>query len=194
MNKAFKSVEEWCAYAERELETIERKYEEADIDEAKKKINLMLQECGECKMKEVDDFVNSDYFLKIESLIGTFRILSILSRISVNERKEDVTPILAKINSLEEMEYVYYKTDFLIRRLELDFPRELCLEFLSWMNEWKFSSIYLITMLQYKDLNKSKRGGDSGILEKTGRQLGNILLENGYKKEGEEILLWLLNV
>lgn len=191
MKKTFKTMGEWYEYAEREMALIQKKYETADIKGMQAEINALLLAQEFDMLEKIENIVNSALFLQIESLSASLRILSKMVLISIAEKEAGLCPILTRIHSLAEMEYVYNKTIFYFRRIEFSLPLEYCIEFSDWMEEWKFSGVFLIILLQYGDLYRRQQGTRVEKIRDVGEQLGNMLIQTGYQEEGLQIITWL---
>ncbi|MDE6608554.1 MAG: hypothetical protein K2K54_12500, partial [Lachnospiraceae bacterium] len=97
------------------------------------------------------------------------------------EQHQHLIPTISKFQSLEEMKQIYQRTVFFIRRIELGFPKELCEDFYTLVEEWDFSAYYLLEIILESKAVYNRYSLTESLVEG--------LTERGRKKDADIILI-----
>ena len=87
---------------------------------------------------------DNQYTLKLSRKLT---ILLILGNIAVKEQSNNIVPLLFRFSSLEQMQEVYYRSIFYLRRMEFDEYESPFDSFFPLLQQWNFSLFYLMTIL-----------------------------------------------
>lgn len=145
-------------------------------------IDMLLKEKKDGWMRQIKELMSDEKCLAAGETDEGLQWLKNIFILSGGELEEDF--LLEKVSSVDEWKEIYQKTIFYLLRMELDMPEEDCIGFLELMEYWEFSATYLIMVLTLA------RGVIcDGI--KTGIRLVNLLYQNGYQDDAEEIAVWM---
>lgn len=143
-----------------------------------KVIDMVLKLKGAEMFSQLKRIVSGDLFQSIQRYDDEFLTFERVLSIYEEEKSAGKTSLLDWVTSVAELQEIYAKTFFGMRRLELDMPKESKEEFLQLIVQYDMSAIYLTNMWNWHPFY------NPGYLV---QQLMLLLSENGKEALCEEI-------
>lgn len=143
-----------------------------------KVIDMVLKLKGAEMFSQLKRIVSGDLFQSIQRYDDEFLTFERVLSIYEEEKNAGKTSLLDWVSSVAELQEIYAKTFFGMRRLELDMPKESKEEFLQLIVQYDMSAIYLTNMWNWHPFY------NPGYLV---QQLMLLLSENGKEALCEEI-------
>lgn len=164
------------------ISSIHTLYQKTQGNTLHAEIDMLLKEKKDGWMAQIKELMSDGKHLEAEGTDEGLQWLKNIFVLSGGELEEDF--LLEKVSSVDEWKEIYQKTIFYLLRMELDMPEEDCIGLLELMEQWEFSARYIIMVLTLA------RGVIcDGI--KTGSRLADLLYQNGYQNDAEEIAVWM---
>lgn len=145
------------------------------------KVNEWLEKRPQGYLEAIFQLADSSELKKLIQWDYTLYIFMKMCRASEMEQQQHLMPAISKFRSLEEMKQIYQRTVFLIRRIELGFPKELCEDFYTLVEEWDFSAYYLLEVILEKKAVYARYDLSESVVEG--------LIKRGRKKDADIILI-----
>lgn len=142
-------------------------------------LNVFLADWNETSWQMIGRLIGED--TKILKEDNDLSKLYRLVQIGREEQSAGIEPVLSRVRSVEEATWLYQKTVFYMRRMELNLPEELQAEFVVFMEEQQLSEYFLIQMLQEKVIYDKA----SAIF-----RLTDLLLRKGKNVYAKKIYHW----
>ncbi len=143
-----------------------------------KVIDMVLKLKGTEMFSQLKRIVSGDLFQSIQRYDDEFLTFERVLSIYEEEKSAGKTSLLDWVSSVAELQEIYAKTFFGMRRLELDMPKASKEEFLQLIVQYDMSAIYLTNMWNWHPFY------NPGYLV---QQLMILLSENGKEALCEEI-------
>lgn len=145
------------------------------------KVNEWLEKRPQGYLEAIFQLADSSELKKLLQRDYTLYIFMKMCRAGEMEQQQHLMPVISKFRSLEEMKQIYQRTVFLIRRIELGFPKELCEDFYTLVEEWDFSAYYLLEVILEKKAVYARYDLVESVVEG--------LIKRGRKKDADIILI-----
>lgn len=165
--------EELRETAERYMTSIKKLYEKAAEGSLRLEVEALLKDKPDGWEEQLASRMQSEEYADLMKVDGELLIL---------KKLYEETALLRNITSLSELQEVYQKTVFLLRRLELDVMGEDCEELWDLMEQWDLTVQYFLKVIT---------GGKIYRYWDTAYMLSSLFAANGYGEYAEEIALWL---
>lgn len=111
------------------------------------KIDRWLKDRPEGFLEAVFKLTDSAEYKRVAAWNYTLFILKKMCDVSKEEMENGLEPVILKFTSLAEMEDVYQRTVFYLRRIEVEAPEEMCQCFWDYMNEQQLSAFFILSIL-----------------------------------------------
>ncbi|MBQ8822685.1 MAG: hypothetical protein IJZ82_08590 [Lachnospiraceae bacterium] len=168
-----KSNKELKERAEAYIQSVKELYEKVEKDTLRVEVEQILREKKPGWYPRLAELMQSK---EHKEVMQADKGLLVLKKVYREET------VLSKMSSLKDVEEVYQRTVFCLRRIELDMLVEGWETLQELMAEWGLSAKYLIAILA--------NGAIFRNLD-TGYKLSHIMAANGYKDCAEKLVLWI---
>ena len=145
------------------------------------KVNEWLENRPQDYLEAIFQLADSPELKKLSKRDYNIYIFMKMCRAGEMEQQQHLIPSISKFQSLEEMKQIYQRTVFFIRRIELGFPKELCEDFYTLVEEWDFSAYYLLEIILESKAVYNRYSLTESLVEG--------LTERGRKKDADIILI-----
>lgn len=164
------------------VSSIHTLYQKAEEDTLHAEIDMILKQKKDGWMKQIEALMMNEEHPEAKETDDGLLLLKNIFILSGGDPEK--ASLLWKVSSLDEWKEIYQKIIFYLRRMELDMPEEDCIGLLELMEHWEFSATYLIMVLTL-----ARRAIYDRI--KAGSRLADLLYQNGYQNDAEEIAVWV---
>ena len=149
-------------------------------DSLRSEVDLLLKEKRNGWRSELSKLMRKDEHQEAKK---TENDLIILEKVwLLDEKNVEETSLLDRVLTLEEMQEVYQRTVFYLRRMELNMADEDCEVFLELMERWELSVPYILLVLSQGTIYNRANAG---------YRLACILVKHGYQAYAESLLAWV---
>lgn len=179
LNVKINKNQELQNYIEERMQEITDLHKKAAEGDLLCKVNILFEEKKEDWIQQILLLLNSEEYVFQKELSDKMLILEKLCILSEKEQKSELTPLLYKFSSLNEMTEVYEKTGFYLRRIELGMEKEAGEKLTGLIRKWDFSPEYIIMVLEHTVIHNKYN---------TYIRVARILDENGYEHYNDQIL------
>lgn len=179
-----KTNEEFRKKAERQMEEITALHKQARENCLQTMIDSILQAKQEGWWEEVSELIQKEENQNIINLNDKLKWFKKVYELGGEEQRLGRIPTLCKFSTLDEMQEVYQKTVFCLRRMELGMVEDECRNFLELLKAWELPVEYLLMVLKPKAIYS---------VQNVVNRLTAILIENGYVDYSKRLLRYLEN-